>query len=91
MKRIATIPCRACGHPMRVVPGDWLYATRHRAGVTLEAIAKRMQPPLTASYLCDLELGRRVAKEALVERWEKALKEAVAAGEYSFRKNWVIR
>lgn len=45
---------------------------RYSKGVTMEETARRMG--ISASYLCDLELGRRHWCEALVARYQKAVK-----------------
>ena len=47
---------------------------REQAGIGLRALARRMKIP--ASYLCDLEQGRRGWSESMVGRFNHALKGA---------------
>jgi len=57
----AKIPCRRCGGSGVEVDdrdiGKRMRKLRQKRGLSLRDAAKKMQ--VTASYLCDLELGRR--------------------------------
>lgn len=64
----------ACPFPARTGPpsfGANLRAHREAAGLSLRQLAKRVGR--SASYLCDLELGRRVPSEALMRALLRAL------------------
>lgn len=55
----ASIPCEHCaakGYVSRMNP-KWLRARRLKAGLSLRELARLLN--VTASYLCDIELGRR--------------------------------
>lgn len=45
---------------------------RRNKGITMKESAKRMG--ISMSYLCDLEMGRRHWTEALVRRYQEAVK-----------------
>lgn len=53
------VPCRECGQPRRVRNGAHLRALRERRGLSLREMARRLA--WSASYLSDVERGRRAA------------------------------
>jgi transcriptional regulator with XRE-family HTH domain len=56
-------PCRCCGQDRQLVNGAWLREVRLASGVSLRQVAKRLN--LTASYVSDMELGRRLCTKQI--------------------------
>ena len=69
------LPCRRCNgtglEPDNVAIGAAMRERRKQAGVSLRALGARLG--LSASYLCDLELGRRAWNAAQITRYEAGL------------------
>lgn len=74
MKR--KLPCPRCDGTGKLFDdrelGAALRAEREKAGKSLREVAKKMD--LTISYISDLELGRRMWREELIERFRGALR-----------------
>jgi predicted transcriptional regulator len=64
--------CNHCGGTGGLPTGPSLAAARKAASVSQKEVASRMG--VTASYLCDLETGRRDWNYELVEEFERAIK-----------------
>lgn len=68
-------PCPKCGGTGKiqddVLVGKALRKERTEAGLNLREIARRME--LSAPYVSDLELGRRIWRGELITRYRKAL------------------
>jgi hypothetical protein len=71
---LKTRPCRCCagsGNEMDdAAVGDEMRGLRLRSRLSLSKLAKRLA--LSASYLCELEYGRRRWNQSLLERYRKA-------------------
>ncbi len=63
-------PCRTCGHTRQLVNGAWLREKRLDAGRGLRWCARELK--ITPSYLCDVELDRRLCTDAIRAFYEKS-------------------
>ena len=64
-----TIICTRCHQERIVVDGIYLRKLRQDKKLSLREVARRNH--ISAAYLCDIELGRRMAPIALIEFWEQ--------------------
>ncbi len=68
-----TEPCPTCGKGREVVNPAYLRAIREEAGLSLREMGRRIG--VTATYLCDVELGRRrctsVIERAYRQEWTR--------------------
>ncbi len=70
IQKFRTEQCPRCGaREVKVVNPLWLRATRERAGLSLRELARRAG--FTASYLCDIELGRRRVTRSMAALYER--------------------
>lgn len=60
--------CHVCQQVRRVAAYPWMRAVRKHAHLSLREIARRAN--CSASYICDIELGRRTANERILEVYE---------------------
>jgi hypothetical protein len=74
-RRVATAPakfrpeaCPTCGTPHAIIDGAWLAAERHRAGLTIRAVAEVVG--VSVAYLCDIEHNRRNCPAHVREAYE---------------------
>lgn len=65
--------CPRCGGSGTVLSGTWARRRRLSTGMSLRAVATRME--ITASYLCDLELGHRPFNPEMERRFRAAVRE----------------
>lgn len=61
--------CRSCGLLHKIPSYPWLREVRRQSKLTLREAARQIG--FTASYLCDLELGRRTPTKRVIEFYEK--------------------
>jgi len=67
--KIKTIICTRCHQDRIVVDGGYLRKLRQDKKLSLREVARRNN--ISAAYLCDIELGRRMAPIALINFWQK--------------------
>ena len=60
--------CRSCNMIRKIPSPNWLRQQRIQAKLTLREMGKRIG--VTASYLCDLELGRRTPTARITTGYE---------------------
>lgn len=60
--------CNHCGGPKKSVNPAWLRTKRESAGRSLRALARQMG--YSASFLSDVELGRRNANKRVIATYE---------------------
>ncbi len=68
-EKFRTEPCKCCGQDRQLVNGAWLREKRLHAGYKLREVARRLK--ITPSYICDVELDRRLCTDAIRAFYEK--------------------
>lgn len=64
-----TTPCTACGGLGERLTPEFMRSIREQEGLTLSAAAKKLG--IGRSYLCDIELGKRLAPHAIEKFYRK--------------------